>query len=217
MEQLVVKGFPGSRLRARLRPDVPIYGGLASGIWYDVFGGEAGRLPPGGQLLLRPPDVLIDDRASYIAIARSMVELGSTDGARLLLDAAGCRWVAALVADSENANGAGASGSRTLRFVCQDGAYVLMHGVAEPTLDTWSDTDLLQLLETSRHAEPAPTGLRTEARVRPAFAWGYRMLDADAWYLVDPRWTTDRALVLVTVEGGRVVDAGHFETRNFLE
>lgn len=212
-----MKGFPGSRLRARLRSDAPVLRGLASGIWHDVFGGEAGRLPPGGQLLLRPPDVLVDDKAGYVPVARSMVELGSTDGARLLLDAADCRWVAALVAESGESDGAGANGSRTLRFVSQDGGYLLMPGVAEPTLDAWSDTDLLELLETTRQAGHPPTGLRTEARVRPAFAWGYRMLDADAWYLVDPRWTTERALVLVTVEGGRVVDAGHFETRSFLD
>ena len=210
-----MKEVPGSRLRARLRPDAPVLRGIIAGLWHDVFGGEAGRLPPGGQLLLRPPDVLIDDKASYIPVARSMVELGSSDGARLLLDAADRRWVAALV--PEFGNGTGANSARTLRFVCQDGAYLLMPGVAEPTLDAWSDTDLLELLEASRQAGRPPTGLRTEARVRPAFAWGYRMLDADAWYLVDPRWTTERALVLVTVDGGRVVDAGHFETRSFLD
>jgi hypothetical protein len=212
-----VKGVPGSRLRARLRPDAPVLRGLMAGIWHDVFGGEAGRLPPGGELLLRPPDVLIDDKGSYVPVARSMVELGSTDGARLLLDAADRRWVAALVPESADGNGAGTSGSHTLRFVCQDGAYLLMPGVAEPTLDPWSDSDLLELLEATRQAESPPTGLRTEARVRPAFAWGYRMLDPDAWYLVDPRWTTERALVLVTVDGGRVVDAGHSDTRSFLD
>ena len=182
-----------------------------------MFGGEAGRLPSEGQLLLRPPDVLIDDKGGYVPVARNMVELGTTDGARLLLDPGGCRWVAALTAGSEDATAAGAGESRTLRFVCQDGRYLLMPGVAEPTLDAWSDADLLELLETTRREGHPPTGLRTEARVRPAFAWGYRMLDADAWYLVDPRWTTERALVLVTVDGGRVVDAGHFETRNFLD
>jgi hypothetical protein len=166
---------------------------------------------------LRPPDVLIDDKAGYIPVARSMVELGSTDGARLLLDAADRRWVAALVPESGGGNGTGTRDSRTLRFVCQDGAYLLLPGVAEPTLDAWFDSDLLELLEASRQAGRPPAGLRTEARVRPAFAWGYRMLDADAWYLVEPRWTTERALVLVTVDGGRVVDAGHFETRSFLD
>ena len=210
-----MKGFPGSRLRARLRSDAPALCGLASEVWHDVFGGEAGRLPPGGQLLLRPAEVLADDKASYVPVARSMVELGRTDGARLLLDHADRRWVAALVADT--GNGSGGCGSHTLRFVCQDGGYLLVPGIAAPTLDAWSDTDLLELLETNRQAGDPPTGLRTEARVKAAFAWGYRMLDPDAWYLVEPRWTTDHALVLVTVEGDRVVDAGHFETRSFLD
>lgn len=212
-----MNGFPGSRLRARLRSDAPVRRGLASGAWHDVFGGEAGRLPPEGQLLLRPADVLIDDKANYIPVARSMVELGSTDGARLLLDGADRRWLAALVCDSAHASGAATNGRHTIRFVCNDGGYVLVPGVAASTLDAWSDTDLLELLETNRVEGQAPTGLRTEARVKPAFAWGYRMLDPDAWYLVESRWTTERALVLVTVDGDRVVDAGHFEIRSFLD
>jgi hypothetical protein len=210
-----MKGFPGSRLRARLRSDAPALCSLASGIWYDVFGGEAGRLPPVGQLLLRPTDVLIGDRSGYVPVARNMVELGRTDGARLLLDEAGRRWVAALVADT--GNGSGGCGAHMLRFVCHDGDYLLVPGIATPTLDAWSDTELLKLLERDRQAGHSATGLRTEARVKAAFAWGYRMLDPDAWYLVEPRWTTDHALVLVTVEGDRVVDAGHFETRSFLD
>ena len=210
-----MKGFPGSRLRARLRSDAPVLCGLASGIWYDVFGGEAGRLPPVGQLLLRPADVPIDDKSSYVPVARNMVELGRTDGARLLLDDAGRRWVAALVADT--GNGSAGCGSHTLRFVCHDGGYLLVPGIAAPTLDAWSDAELLKLLETKRQAGHPASGLRTEARVKAAFAWGYRMLDPGAWYLVEPRWTTDHALVLVTVEGDRVVDAGHFETRSFLD
>src|SRR5512132_4134310 len=145
---VAMKGFPGSRLRARLRSDAPVLCSLASGIWYDVFGGEAGRLPPGGQLLLRPSDVLIEDKSSYVPVARGLVELGRTDGARLLLDDAGRRWVAALVADT--GNGSGDCGSHTLRFVCQDGGYLLVPGIAAATLDAWSDTDLLELLDTNR-------------------------------------------------------------------
>jgi hypothetical protein len=212
-----VNGFPGSRLRARLRSDAPALQGLALGVWHDVFGGAAGRLPPEGQLLLRPAEVPIDDKAGYIPVARSMVELGSTDGARLLFDGADQRWLAALVADSAQAAGSASNGRHTIRFVCHDGGYLLVPGVAASTLDAWSDTDLLKLLEANRREGAAPTGLRMEARVKPAFAWGYRMLDPDAWYLVEPRWTTDRALVLVTVDGDRVVDAGHFEVRSFLD
>jgi hypothetical protein len=34
---------------------------------------------------------------------------------------------------------------------------------------------------------------------------------------VVPRWSTDVALVLVTVDGDRVVDAGHFDVQTFLD
>ena len=212
-----MNGFPGSRLRARLRPDAPVVRGLTSGGWHDVFGGEAARLPPDGLLLLRPADVPIDDKAGYVEVLRGMVELGSTDGARLLLEGADRRCLAALVTDSAHGNGSAGDRRHTIRFVCHGGGYLLVPGVAAASLDAWSDTDLLALLEANRAEGQARTGLRTEARVKPAFAWGYRMLDPAAWYLVEPRWTTERALVLVTVDGDRVVDAAHFESRSFLD
>ena len=206
-----MNGFPGSRLRGRLRSDAPVLIGLKPGIWHDVFGGEAGRASGSGQVLLRPEDALPGDASSYIAVARSMVELGRTDGSRIT-DRRGQRWLAALVTE-----GSEPPLTVRLRFVCQDGSYRLVPEMVACSLDPLSDAELLELLDLhTRNGQP-PSGVRTEARVKPAFAWGYRMLDPDAWYLVDPRWTTDRALVLVTVDGDRVVDAAHFEAQTFLD
>lgn len=207
-----LSGFPGSRLRARLRPDAPDLEGLAPGRWYDVFGGEAARLGPGGRVLLRPDEALREDPASHVPVPRGLLELGGSDGSRHLLDCDGRRWLAALVPDAPDPEA-----SRHLRLVCQDGRYLLVPGFTVETLDPLGDGELLELLESQvREAHP-PGGLRSEARVKPAFAWGYRMLEPDAWYLVDPRWSTDLALVLVTVDGDRVVDAGHFDVQTFLD
>ena len=207
-----MNGFPGSRLRGRLRSDAPAPIGLKPGIWYDVFGGEAGRSAASGTVLLRPEDAPPGDAASYIPVGRHLVELGRTDGSRILTDRHEQRWLAALVAEPPESPGA-----TRLRFVCQDGSYRFAPGVASCTLDPLSDGELLTMLEVQTRNGRPPSGVRTEARVKPAFAWGYRMLDPEAWYLVDPRWTTDRALVLVTVEGDRVVDAAHFEAQTFLD
>ena len=205
-------GFPGSRLRARLRSDAPEVEGLRPGRWYDVFGGEAVRLGPSGRVLLRPEDALREDPSSYIPVPRGMLELGGSDGSRHLLGADGRRWLATLAADAADPDA-----SRHLRLVCQDGRYFLVPGFAVATLDPLTDTELVEQLALQvRDARP-PGGLRSEARVKPAFAWGYRMLEPDAWYLVDPRWSTDLALVLVTVDGDRVVDAGHFDLQTFLD
>ncbi len=207
-----VGAFPGSRLRARLRPDAHAVEGIRPGTWHDVYGGEAGRVGAPDTVLLRPEDAPAGAAASYVPVARSIIELGGSDGSRRLIDGSGSRWLAALVdapADSDSA--------RTLRFVCQDGRYVLVGDMTVATLDPLSDPELLELLDAKRRDGHPPSGVRSEARVKPAFAWGYRMLDPAAWYLVDPRWTTDRALVLVTVEGDRVVDAGHFDVQTFLD
>jgi hypothetical protein len=208
---MTVNGFPGSRLRARLCPDAPAVDGLVPGVWHDVFGGEAGRSGLADTVLVRPAAVRAGDAASYVPVSRSLIELGASDGTRRLIDPNGRRWLAALVD-----NLADGSAPR-LRMVCQDGRYVLISPMAAATLDVFSDRELLGLLDASTRNGHPPSGVRREARVKPAFAWGYRMLDPDTWYLVDPRWTTDRALVLVTVEGDRVVDVGHFEVQTFLD
>ena len=204
--------FPGSTLRARVRPDAPPVAGLPAGVWHDVFGGEAGRAGLSDMVLVRPAEARAGDIASHIPVARALLELGGSDGSRRLIDPSGQRWLAALV-DIPTAPDA----VPRLRIVCQDGRYVLISPMATPTLDCFSDRELLELLDAHVRNGHPPSGVRREARVKPAFAWGYRMLDPCAWYLVDPRWTTDRALVLVTVEGDRVVDAGHFEVQVFLD
>jgi hypothetical protein len=184
--------------------------GLPAGVWHDVFGGEAGRAGLADTVLVRPAGARAGDVTSYIPVARRLLELGGSDGSRRLIDPSGRRWLAALVDLPAN-------DVRRLRIVCQDGRYVLISPMATATLDCFADQELLELLAVHvRNGDP-PCGVRREARVKPAFAWGYRMLDPGAWYLVDPRWTTDRALVLVTVEGDRVVDAGHFEVQTFLD
>lgn len=207
-----MSAFPGSRLRARLRPDAPEVDGLRPGAWHDVYGGEAGRAGPSDTVLIRPAGAPAGAAAGYVPVARATIELGGSDGSRRLSDAGGRRWLAMLVDDPADADGA-----RRLRFVCQDARYVLAPGVRASSLDPLSDAELLELLQSHEQRDHPPSGVRSEARVKPAFAWGYRMLDPAAWYLVDPRWTTDRALVLVTVEGDRVVDAGHFEVQTFLD
>jgi hypothetical protein len=199
-------------LRARLCPDAPPVDGLRPDAWHDVFGGEAGRAGASGTVLLRPANAHPGEAGGYLPVARALVELGGSDGSRRLIDRSEQRWLAALVADPSAAGDAA-----RLRFVRQDGHYVLIPDMAMATLDALSDRELLGMLEVHEQGGHPPRGVRSEARVKPAFAWGYRMLDPGAWYLVDPRWTTDRALVLVTVEGDRVVDAAHFETQTFLD
>ena len=204
--------FPGSTLRARLRPDAPPVAGLPAGVWHDVFGGEAGRAGAATTVLLRPAEVRAGNLADYIPVARGLLELGGSDGSRRLTDSSGQRWLAAVVEMPTDPDAA-----RRLRIVCEDGRYLLISPMATESLDRFSDGELLELLDAHARNGHPPSGVRREARVKPAFAWGYRMLDPSAWYLVDPRWTTERALVLVTVEGDRVVDAGHFEVQAFLD
>jgi hypothetical protein len=62
-----------------------------------------------------------------------------------------------------------------------------------------------------------PSGLRVEAQVKAAQAWSYRMLNAEAWYLVDQERTTDSAVTIMTMGGPRIVDAAHVEVRSFLD
>jgi hypothetical protein len=56
-----------------------------------------------------------------------------------------------------------------------------------------------------------------EARVKPGYAWSYRVLDPARWYPVVPERSSEIALVLDTADGPRVVDASHVELRNLLE
>jgi len=59
--------------------------------------------------------------------------------------------------------------------------------------------------------------LRVEVRVKPGYAWSYRVLEAGRWYPVIRGRSTERVLVLVTEQGERVVDAAHFEQRSLLD
>jgi hypothetical protein len=206
---------PGRQaVRARLRSDAPDVYHLAPGAWYDVLGDDVTQARPDGRLLLRPADAVADDAESYIPLARSMVELSRRDGSRLLVDAAGARWLAAVVPLDQCE-----CATHWLRFVSESGAYAVLPCLSA-TLDELSDDELLGILgsyyRATEHPD-RPRGLRFEARVRPAFAWGYRMLDPAVWYLIESRWTTEHAIVIVTVDGDRVVDTGHFEVRTFLD
>lgn len=211
--------LPGNpRMRARLRLDAPDVYHLAPGAWYEVLADEASR--DEGRILLKPRDALSGDAAGYIPLARSMVELSRSDGSRVLVDAGGIRWLATAVTidDSE-------SHAHWVRFVSESGTYAVV-GCGMAALDLFSDDELLDLLADHRAAleDPArrrhlarPHGLRLEGRVKPAFAWAYRMLNEDVWYLIESRWTTEHAIVIVTVDGDRVVDAAHFDVRTFLD
>jgi len=59
--------------------------------------------------------------------------------------------------------------------------------------------------------------LRVEARVKPGYAWSYRVLDSERWYMVVQARSTEHAVVLETSDGERVVDAGHVELRSLLD
>ncbi len=207
--------LPGRpQTRARLRLDAPDVYHLAHGAWYDVLGDGLTPALPDGRILVRPFDAMPDDAETYIPLAPSMVELCRGDGARILRNPDGTQWVAGMVPFDQD----GVT-TRWLRFVSSIGAYALVPS-GRPNLDAFSDDELLTLLTDYQnqpiHAE-RPHGLRIEARVRPAFAWAYRMLDENVWYLVDSRWSTERALAIVTAEGERIVDVAHVRTRTFLD
>ena len=59
--------------------------------------------------------------------------------------------------------------------------------------------------------------LRLEARVKPGYAWSYRVLDPATWYTVNQERSNDYAVAIETSEGLRVVDAAHMEVRTMLE
>jgi len=59
--------------------------------------------------------------------------------------------------------------------------------------------------------------LRLEARLKPGYAWSYRVLDPVVWYPIDQTRSNDYAIAIQTPDGLRVVDAGHVDTRSILE
>jgi hypothetical protein len=59
--------------------------------------------------------------------------------------------------------------------------------------------------------------VREQARIKPGYAWSYRVLDPGCWYTIVPDRSSEIAVVLDTPDGPRVVDASHVEVRSLLE
>ncbi len=59
--------------------------------------------------------------------------------------------------------------------------------------------------------------VRQEARVKPGYAWSYRVLDPGSWYAIIADRSSEIAVLLDTPDGPRVVDASHVEVRSLLE
>ena len=188
---------------ARLRSDAPHVRGLEPGWWYDIYSGDPTGAGADGSILVRPADALPGDRASCIPLAITMVELRDAHGCRLVRDGAGEWWTA--VRDAPD----------RLLFVAESGTYRMVGVPPETSEDDASDDTLRAWLEQGPPTYPG--GLRVEAQLKAGQAWSYRMLNAEAWYLVDQERTTDSAVAIVTFDGPRIVDAGHVETRSFLD
>ncbi len=190
------------RRHARLRSDAPHVRGVEPGRWYDIYSGDPTTAATDVPVLVRPADALPGDRESYIPLALSMVELRDPHGRRLVRDAAGEWWTASRCAPDR------------LLFVAAGGAYRMVKAAAQRP-DDESDDTLRAWLDSG--APAFPSGLRVEAQVKAAQAWSYRMLNAEAWYLVDQERTTDSAVTIMTMGGPRIVDAAHVEVRSFLD
>ena len=59
--------------------------------------------------------------------------------------------------------------------------------------------------------------LRLEARLKPGYAWSYRVLDPAAWYRIDQSRSNTYAVAIETPDGLRVVDASHVDVRSLLD
>ena len=200
-EDHAARGAFDLRRRARLRSDAPHVRGVEPGRWYDIYGGDPTGAAAEGAVLVRPADALPGDRDAYIPLPLSMVELRDAHGRRRVRGGGGQWWTAEPRDDGR------------VLFVSADGAYRMV--MAAMPLDDASDDALRDWLE---RGEPSyPAGLRVEAQVRATQAWSYRMLNAEAWYLVDQSRTSESAVAIVTIDGCRIVDAGHVEVRTFLD
>ena len=194
------------RRHARLRSDAPNVRGIEPGRWYDIYSGDptsAANAASDASILVRPADALPGDRASYIPLAITMVELRDAYGRRLIGDSAGEWWTAARIAPDR------------ILFVARSGAYRMVAALPQDGPDEPSDSVITGLLENG--APSYPQGLRVEAQLKAAQAWSYRMLNAEAWYLVDQERTSESAVAIVTMDGPRIVDAAHLEVRSFLD
>ncbi len=156
-----------------------------------------------------------------------MIELADTSGRRFFSDSRGRRWTAALEPAASPDTDAG-----QIRFSGEMGATHIAPGVVLPSLDPVSDADLRDLLEAC--APPAgghapdngngrgggrarKPGLRVEARLKPAFAWAYRMLSMESWYEVDQARTSEYGIMIRTPDGDRIIGADHMQLRSILD
>lgn len=218
-------GAPESvEFQGRLRADAPAVLGVEPGKWYDAL-----LNPAGDQVWLRPPDAIPGDRASYIRIARSFAELRDASGRRWFRGSSGLNWVAELKHSSGRDGGVFTGDRSYLGLTAEDGTTRVVPGVVLTDLRMLSDQELLELLDASfaslAEAPPPPPRPRrsaehriwSEARLKPGFAWAYRMLDPDRWYAVDDARSTIYTVMIETEEGYRVIDINHVELRSLLE
>ena len=220
-----IPGAPESvAYQGRLRTDAPAVLGVEPGEWYDALVERADEY-----VWLRPPDAIPGDRAGHIRVARSFVELRDQSGRRWFRNGAGLRWAAELKHTSGRDGGVFTGDRWYLGLVADDGTTRVVPGVVLTDLRQLSDDELLELLDASfaSLAEaplPPPRARRSaehrvwsEARLKPGFAWAYRMLDPDHWYAVDDARSTIYTVMISTHEGHRVIDISHVELRSLLE